>query len=71
MTLRELLKNLKLKSLRIVLTLESFERGEDKDVYIGTIGTLIHWKGLPDYLDLIVDVIHTDTNCMIVFLTYE
>lgn len=69
MKFRELLRNLKLKSLRVVIVLENYADGEDKDVYIGTLGTLLYWKDLQNFFDLTVTCIHTDENCFVIFLS--
>ena len=70
MTLRELLRNLKLKSTKIMLCIENGLT--DKELcYMGTVGELLYWAHLNDYLDLIVGLIHTEKNSFAVWLTYE
>lgn len=64
MKLREFLDNLKRKNTKITLCMND----EGSKEYNGTVGTLIHWVHLPEYLDYFVDNIYTDEGHFIVFL---
>lgn len=58
MELRELLRNLKLKNTMITLKVDV----DNKVVYTGTIGTLLYWVNLEQYMNWYVDVIYCYDN---------
>lgn len=58
MELKELLRNLKLKNTMITLKIDV----DNKIVYTGTVGMLIHWVDYPKYMNWFVDVIYCYDN---------
>lgn len=58
MELKELLRNLKLKNTMITLKVDI----DNKIVYTGTAGMLIHWVDYSKYMNWFVDVIYCYDN---------
>lgn len=70
MTLRELLRNLKLKSTKIILFIENGLTDREL-IFKGTVGELLYWAHLKSSMDLIVEVIHVADNTFNVWLSWE